>query len=101
MAEVIIEEDAEAAKEAALDDLATPLVKVKEKKPRKKKRVVVVKAVTEKVEEDETKASTRGKQLVFDEQSGQVVVKRKRKGSRDREDWEDIDDLDDLMEGEY
>jgi len=102
-AEVAIEEDPEIARELAIDDLATPLVKVKVKKPQKKKKVIVVKTAAEQLTEEESKASTKGKQLVFDEESGQVVVKRKRKGTRDREDWEDLDemDIDELMDGEF
>jgi hypothetical protein len=103
VAEVVGEEDTEAVKDSSIDDLATPLVKAEEKKPQPKKRVVVVQTPAGQQEEEESRSTTKGKQLVFDEQSGTVVVKRKRKGGRARERWEDVDDIDidELLEDEF
>jgi len=42
------------------------------------------------------KAKRRRRQLVFDEDLGEVVVKRRRKASRRRAEWEDFEGLDDL-----
>jgi N utilization substance protein A len=79
----------------AIDDLATPLVAIRQPQPKKKKQVVVVKTPTElETEQEDGRVRTRGKQLEFDEQRGKVVVKRKRKSSRRRPDWEDIDGID-------
>ncbi len=103
VAETVGEEDTEAAVDTSIDDLATPLVKAIEKKPQPKKRVIVVQTPAGQQEEEETRSTTKGKQLVFDEQSGTVVVKRKRKGGRARERWEDVDDIDidELLEDEF
>jgi hypothetical protein len=46
-------------------------------------------------DEDGRKRSRKGRSLVYDEDMGEVVIKRKRKGSRRRPEWEefDIDDF--------
>jgi N utilization substance protein A len=85
--------------EVPIDDLSTPLVPTQpEIKPKPEKKVVVVARTgpaEEEVDRDDAAGrSHKGKQLVFDEDHGRVVVKRKRKGSRRRPEWEQIDDLD-------
>lgn len=37
------------------------------------------------------KKSRKGKELVFDEDAGEVLVKRKRKGSRSRDEWDELE----------
>ncbi len=80
---------------AAIDDLSRPLVQIKEKpKPKKKEKPAIVIARPTRAEEREKEAEKarrgKGKQLVFDEEIGEVVVKRKRK-RRGRPEWEDFD----------
>jgi N utilization substance protein A len=70
-----------------------------EKKPAKPPIVVVARPAAEETEDDdddERRKGHKGKQLVFDESRGKVVVKRKRKAGRRRPDWEEFlgDDLD-------
>jgi N utilization substance protein A len=60
--------------------------------PEKKKPTVQIArpAALEAEKEDDKKKKgkkTKGKELVFDEAAGEVVVKRKRKGSRRRDEW--------------
>ena len=85
----------------AIDDLDTPLVQVQAEKKPEKKKVIVVKTEAESVEEDE-RAKFRGKELVFDEQLGRVVTKHKRKSGRSRPQWEDYEGMetDDVFEDE-
>jgi transcription termination/antitermination protein NusA len=69
------------------------------KKPAKPSIVVVARPAaegTEDEDDDERRKGHKGKQLVFDENRGKVVVKRKRKAGRRRPDWEEFlgDDLD-------
>ena len=85
-----------------IDDLSQPLVdptpvKAPKKKKTKKPAVVIARpTATPAVDpEEERRRGRKGKQLVLDEESGEVVVKRKRKGSRGRPDWEEYD-LDEL-----
>jgi N utilization substance protein A len=92
--------------EAALADVAPiedlekpliPLVKTPEKaaeKPKAKPGIVVARPVREEEPADDAKSKQKGKQLVFDEGQGKVVVKRKRKGSRQRPGWEEFGDDD-------
>lgn len=56
--------------------IARPVPMEKEEEPAQKKK---------------GKKSRKGKQLVFDEDAGEVVIKRKRKGSRRREEWDEYD----------
>lgn len=85
-----------------IDDLSQPLVDTTPMKKTKKKKakpaVVIARPVkTPLLEtEEEHRRGKKGKQLVLDEKSGEVVVKRKRKGSRSRPNWEDYDLEDDL-----
>ncbi len=87
----------------AIDDLSKPLVQVEEKpKPTKKKaKPTVVIARPSRAEEmareqaeKEKQRKGKGKQLVFDEDMGEVVVKRKRKRRRGRPEWDDFDEDD-------
>ncbi len=91
-----IEEEEEASIEVDIDDLAVSLVQPeKPKKVTKRKHVVVVKPTDETVSvEEDDKRKQMGKELVYDEKLGKVVVKRKHKGSRDRPSWEEYADLD-------
>ncbi len=100
---VVIEEEAAFEIEPSIDDLDASLVKPREKPKPEKKRVVVVRPTTEVQEEEEDKRRGKGKALVYDEDAGQVVVKRKRKGSRRRHAWEDFDDLEvgDLLDDDF
>lgn len=89
-----------------IDDLGASLIDLPEKKvekaPRPQKKVVVVRAPGMPDEDEDVEAeaeaargrSRKGKELVYDEDAGRVVVKRKRKGSRRRPDWEDFGDED-------
>ena len=99
----VVEEPAEeeVPEVPAIDDLATPLVQVKPEAAPEKKKVIVVKTEAETVEEEE-RAKFRGKELVFDEQLGRVVTKRKRKSGRSRPQWEDYEGMetDDVFEDE-
>lgn len=86
--EVIDEEEAV----ADIDDLSRSIIEplVKEAPKKKKGKIVVV---TPGVEDDEEKSSARrGRSYVYDEEVGEVVVKRKRKGSRRRTEWDDFDE---------
>ncbi len=110
------EEEAEpvAAAEAAeeepviadiIDDLSRSLVEVvveekPEPQPKKPKPGIVVVHTEESTEEEEDeeerkRKGRKGRQLVYNEDMGEVVAKRKRKGSRRRPEWEDFD-IDDL-----
>jgi N utilization substance protein A len=100
MDDLLIDEEDE--EEIDLDDLSRSIVdipgEVKAPQPAKKAKVVIVKPVADSDEEsEEDKAKRRpGRSLVYDEDMGEVVVKRKRKGHRSRPEWEDIDDIADL-----
>ena len=81
-----------------LDDLSKSLIEPEEKPkkaPKKKKPSVVVVRQDSKDsqddKEDEKKGKRRRRTLVFNEDAGEVVAKRKRKGSRRRPEWEDFD----------
>ena len=77
-----------------IDDLSRSLVEVIQEpvKEKKKGKIVVVSPISD--AEDEKSAAKRGRSYVFDEDAGEVVVKRKRKGSRQRSDWEEFDEND-------
>jgi N utilization substance protein A len=88
-----------------IDDLSQPLVdptpvKTAKKEKEPKPAVVIARPATTPAldAEEERRRGRKGKQLILDEESGEVVVKRKRKGSRHRPEWEDydMDDMDDL-----
>ena len=92
--EEIVEEELEAIPD--IDDLSKSIFeRVPKPVKKKKKPAVVVVTPTERPgeeqEPDEKSDSRRGRSLVFDEKSGEVVVKRKRKHGRDRPEWEDFD----------
>lgn len=105
--EAVEEEEEEIDFQTAIDDLATPLIQVEKSSKKEKKKVVVVQPVQTKDEEegdeDSDKRRSKGKQLVFDEERGRVVTKRKRKGSRRRPEWEDFEDMDpdDVLDEEF
>lgn len=102
-AEPEAEPEAEVEEEIpAIDDLSRPLIDIKEepkpeKEPKKKPAVVLARPgrEEERLLEQEKQGRRKGKALVFDEDMGEVVVKRKRKRGRDRPEWEDYD-LEDL-----
>ena len=105
--EPVVEAEVVAPPVAPLDDLAAPLVEpVAPKKPAKPKPTIVVvtepaPGETEQVADTTgaragTKKPHKGKQLVYNESTGEVVTKRKRKGSRRRESWEDYDEFEDF-----
>jgi N utilization substance protein A len=97
----IFEEVVEEAEPALpIEDLSTPIVPlqpepVRPTKQKAKPVVVVARPAREEVveEEDPAKRKQKSKTLVFDENRGQVVAKRKRKGSRNRPEWEDLDNV--------
>jgi hypothetical protein len=89
-----------------IDDLSQSLVQDEPKPSQQKKKGVVIARQTaaEKRAEEELKAAeeeaernrkSRSRELVFDEEIGEVVAKRKRKGSRRTQEWDDFD-LDDF-----
>ncbi len=89
-----VEEEVEVEPVDVIDDLSKPLVSKEPEKgaPKKKAKVVVVDESAPELGTPETpKRKHKGRQLVFDEDAGEVVVKRKRKGSRSRSDWEEFD----------
>ncbi len=80
----------------AIDDLSKSLFdiestppKATQKKP--KKEVVIVRPGREPEVEEKSGRSDKGRSLVYDEDLGEVVAKRKRKGSRKGREWEDFD----------
>lgn len=98
---VEVEPEPEPEPIAPIDDLSKSLVEpvAKPKKPAKKKPSVVVvrqdKQEPADDKDDDKKGKRKRRELVFNEDAGEVVAKRKRKGSRRRPDWEEfeIDDL--------
>jgi N utilization substance protein A len=95
VADVVEEAEAEPVV-PELDDLSKPLVQVAPAEPAKEKKpkptVVIARPAREEQREPvEKRRVPKGKQLVFDEDMGEVVVKRKRKGSRRRPDWEEFE----------
>jgi N utilization substance protein A len=102
-AETAVEAEAEEEAEPedaipVIDDLSQPLVdptpaKATKKEKEPKPAVVIARPTSAPAveTEDERRRGRKGKQLILDEESGEVVVKRKRKGSRHRPEWEDYD----------
>jgi transcription termination/antitermination protein NusA len=101
--EEVVEEE-ELPLEEMLDDLSRSIVAdvIEEKKEKKEEKakpgVVVVKTPASRDDDDDdddSRKRRKGRSLVFDEDMGEVVIKRKRKGSRRRPEWEefDIDDI--------
>lgn len=65
--------------------------------PKKKKISIVTEdPVIEEEPETKRRSRSKGRTLEFDEELGQVVVKRKRKRSRSGQDWEDLIEDDDF-----
>lgn len=93
------QENAERDFEALLDDLSISLIGASTEQPQKKEskgKVVVVSRPTTAAPErkrEETTPKSKSKELVYDENAGRVVAKRKRKGNRHRQDWDGNDDL--------
>lgn len=94
------EPEPELALEDLVDDLSRSLVEVvKEPKPEPQKKpkpgIVVVRPeetpAAEDDEEERKRRARKGRALVYNEDIGEVVTKRKRKGSRHRPEWEDFD----------
>jgi N utilization substance protein A len=97
-----VEEETEEVPEPVvpeIDDLSKPLVEVEESKTiqeeEAKPAIVIARPTREEKKEapDRRKADAR-KQLIFDEEVGEVVVKRKRRGSRRRPEWEEYEEED-------
>jgi N utilization substance protein A len=88
------EEDEEEVVVSDIDDLSRSIFEPQvQEKPKKKGKIVVVTTGKEEEEEEEDKStSRRGRSYVYDDNVGEVVVKRKRKGSRRRSDWDDFDE---------
>lgn len=86
------------ADDEAIDDLNRSLVDLPSPEPvekkEKRKRVVVVSASggEDEGDDDDARRSRKGRELVYDENAGRVVTKRKRKGNRRRNEWEDYMD---------
>jgi N utilization substance protein A len=98
--EEAIEEETEEEVVPAIEDLSRSLVDLEElapvkEPPKKKPAIVVVRSTAPEKEQDEDeeqakrKATRKGRHLEYDEKSGEVVVKRKRKDNRRPRDWED------------
>lgn len=100
--EVVVEEELTEEEEfiSAIDDLSKSLFdiepepqQVAEKKP--KKEIVIVRPGRDPERdpeiEEKSGRSDKGRSLVYDEDLGEVVAKRKRKGSRKTREWEDFD----------
>jgi N utilization substance protein A len=88
-----------------IDDLSQSLVQEEAAPKKQKKKGVVIarqtaaerRAAEEQKaaeEEAERKRKSRSRELVYDEDIGEVVAKRKRKGSRRKQEWDDFDDFD-------
>jgi N utilization substance protein A len=90
------EEDVDFVSE--IDDLSRSLVEMGSDAISRRKGVIKV-VPTEETEDTDSddkkkgKKGRKGKQLVYDENAGEVVTKRKRKGSRLREEWDDFEDF--------
>ncbi|MGB3713771.1 MAG: transcription termination factor NusA [Candidatus Promineifilaceae bacterium] len=97
-----IEEEILEEQVPAIDDLDISLVQVETEKTPEKKKVIVVKGESTEGTEEEERDKSRGKELVFDEQLGRVVTKKKRKSGRRRPQWEDYEGLetDEVFEDE-
>ena len=98
--EEVVEEEFESVN--IIDDLSQSLVQEAPKPaPEKKKGVVIARQTAaekraeeaQKLAEEEAEKTrkSRSRELVFDEAIGEVVSKRKRKGSRRQQEWDDFD----------
>ncbi|MBD3327712.1 transcription termination/antitermination protein NusA, partial [Candidatus Peregrinibacteria bacterium] len=109
--EEVIEEEAEEAEEVeeeeeipAIDDLSRSLLDMEEEEEEEEEeepQIVVVRkpARSGAQEREEEEKQDKGRRLVFDEDMGEVVIKRKRKRGRRRPEWEeyDLDELDEEL----
>lgn len=99
VAETAVEEEPEESIPDLVDDLSRSLIDLVEEKPEPQRKpkpgIVVVRpeetATEDEDEEERKRRGRKGRQLIFNEDIGEVVTKRKRKGSRSRPEWEDID----------
>jgi N utilization substance protein A len=91
--EEIVEEEEEEIPD--IDDLSKSIFDTTPEPAKKKKKpsIVVVSSSDrpEDEEADDKADSRRGRQLVFDEEAGEVVIKRKRKRGSGRPEWEDFE----------
>lgn len=104
--EVEVEEDVEEEEEEEvdeqeelvpdIDDLSKSIFEqpaATTTKKKKKGKIVVVSPVTDEEEDEDEKAGGRRRRsYVYDEDAGEVVVKRKRKGSRQTSEWDEFDE---------
>ncbi|MBX3057858.1 MAG: transcription termination/antitermination protein NusA [Anaerolineae bacterium] len=94
----VVEAPAEEPK-PVIEDLSHSLVKTAPAPEPKKKQPAIQIARTapplEEVVDDKKKSKKvrKGKELIFDEDAGEVVTKRKRKGSRSRDEWDEFEDF--------
>ncbi len=93
--DVIVEEVVEEDPIDAIDDLSKSLVDTKPKpKPKKEEKskpsVIIARKPRHEVggDDDDDDGSRKGKHLVYDEKLGEVVTQRKRKRSRQQDDWD-------------
>ncbi len=94
-------EEAEEEDVPAIDDLSKPLVDAVPAKPveepSKKSGIKLAREPRGSIGDADKKASDRrDRNLVFDEDAGEVVIEKRRKGSRRRPKWEDYDIDDDF-----
>ena len=96
--EPVVEETPAPEPESPIDDLSKPLVSIIDAKPAKKAKEPVIKIAraTPTVETEESSGKGKSKTLVFDENAGRVVQKKKRKKNRSRQSWDEIDDIDSI-----
>ncbi|MDX1416503.1 MAG: hypothetical protein R3293_20045, partial [Candidatus Promineifilaceae bacterium] len=90
--EVVEEEEPEPL--SAIDDLSKSIFEIEPETKKKKKPSVVIASPSSKDEDEfelDERGRRRGRRLIYDEDLGEVVIKRKRKGSRGRPEWEDFD----------
>jgi N utilization substance protein A len=96
-AEEVEEEVVEEVEEPAvpdIDDLGKSLVQTDKPETTKKKVVVVQPTALAEEETDDEKGKQKSKELVYDEDRGEVVAKRKRKDARSRPNWEEYEEMD-------
>ncbi len=95
--EAVAEVEEEEEDVPAIDDLSKPLVDAPaaepvKKEPEKKSGIKLAREPRRAIGEPDKKSTDRkGRKLVFDEDAGEVVIEKRRKGSRRRPKWEDYD----------
>ena len=95
---VVVVDDGPQPIKSIIDDLSQPLVPTPKKAaPEPKAPVVRVARATPKEEEVDAKEKKRkSKELIFNEEAGRVVAKKKRKKNRSRTAWDELNDEDDF-----